>query len=65
MRIFEDLIQNSLETLAKSVRANGGQLDVGDRETVLEAVLLAGHKAGQLVAVAHQVTELSDISRGA
>lgn len=49
-------------TPAESVRNNGSQLDVGNRETVLEAVLFTGHKAGQLVTAAHEVTELPDVS---
>jgi len=51
-----------LRTFTKGVRDNGSQLNVGNRETVLETVLLAGHKAGQFKTIAHQITKLSDIS---
>ena len=51
-----------MRTFTKGVRDNGSQLNVGNRETVLETVLLAGHKAGQFKTIAHQITKLSDIS---
>ena len=53
----KNLIQNLLRNFAKSVRDNGSQLNIGDRETVLETILLTGHKAGQFETIAHQITQ--------
>ena len=49
--------------LPKVSETTDRQLNVGNRETVLETVLLAGHEAGQFETVTHKITKLSDISR--
>ena len=60
--IFQKFIQYRLSRFAEGVRNNVSQLDIGNRETVLQTILFALLKEGQFEAVTHKVTELADVS---
>ena len=51
------------EDFSKHVRKHIIQLQIGNGEAVLGAVLLSGQHIGELHTAAHQVTELADVRR--
>ena len=60
----KDIFGNGAGTLSEHIREHIVQFEVGDSETVLCAVLLAGNHIRQLPAVADKIAKLTDIRRG-
>jgi len=63
VRMIEDVFGNGSGRLAEHIGEHIIQLEIGDGQTVLGAVLLPGQAVGEFSAVAHQVAKLTDVRR--
>lgn len=61
--VRQDVLGDGTRGLAEHVREHIVELEVGDGETVLGAILFAGDHVGELHAIANEITKLADDRR--